>query len=99
MSVGPRLAAVALAFCWLAIVVPTIIGLPKQSWNGVLRDEQGKPLAEAAITLQGTTGNTAYHARSSPNGRFVFADLPATSYDVSVSAAGHTWKVAKPLIL
>jgi len=99
MSVGPRVAAVALAFCCLAIVVPTIFGLPKQSWNGVLRNEQGKPIAEAVITLHGTTGNTGYHALSSASGQFAFADLPADSYDLSVSVAGRTWKTPKPLIL
>ena len=99
MSVGPRVAAVALASCWLAIVVPTIFGLPKQSWNGVLRNEQGKPIAEAVITLHGTTGNTGYHALSSASGQFAFADLPADSYDLSVSVAGRTWKTPKPLIL
>jgi hypothetical protein len=87
--------------CFLALltVVATAAADHKISWNGTLRDSDGNGVAAAIIALHGRSRGRDYSAATSSNGQFVFAELPAGGYDLSVSAAGRTWRAAKPLII
>jgi hypothetical protein len=90
--------ALALSLALLVVIAP-MSALPKPSWNGVLRDAAGSPVAGAKITLHRFSGNGEYGVATSGTGQFSFSDLPAGSYEVSVTAAGKTWRAAKPLIV
>src|ERR1700730_2093310 len=98
MFVGPRSVVLALSFA-LLVVVATMSALPKPSWNSVLRDAAGSPVAGAKITLHRISGDGDYGVGTSGNGQFSFSGLVGGSYEVSVTAAGKTWRAAKPLII
>ncbi len=69
------------------------------SWDGVLRDDAGKAVAEAVIRLHSTSGSSDYTSKTSVKGRFAFADLAAGSYEVSVKVADREWKTATPVVV
>jgi Carboxypeptidase regulatory-like domain len=71
--------------------------VPNTTWNGVLRDSAGKPVAEAAIRLRLISGSTEYTARTSENGAFTFAEIAGGSYELTVMVADKSWKAASPL--
>jgi hypothetical protein len=98
MFVGPRRLALAFNFA-LLVVVATLSAVPKSSWNGVLRDAVGNPIAGAKVTLRGISGNRDYGVATTGNGHFSFVDLPGGSYEVSVAAGDKVWRAAKPLII
>src|ERR1700682_1877414 len=99
MSVGPRSSIPAVCLVVLLIVVPISNSLPTPSWNGVLRDSAGSPVRDARVTLHAISQNRDYTASTSVNGQFSFSGLVGGSYEVSVTAAGKTWRAAKPLII
>src|SRR5258705_9113562 len=69
------------------------------TWNGILRDAAGKPVADANISLHASAGNRTYEARTSANGAFVFAGVEAGTYTLAVESAGKTWTAAKPVVI
>src|SRR5882672_7003981 len=69
------------------------------TWNGVLRDAAGKPVADAKITLRAASGDRTYEARSTASGTFVFAGVEAGTYTLSAETAGKTWAAAKPIVI
>ncbi|HWN75672.1 MAG TPA: TonB-dependent receptor [Candidatus Udaeobacter sp.] len=69
------------------------------TWNGILRDAAGKPVADAKISLHVSAGNRTYEARTSANGAFVFAGVEAGTYTLAVESAGKTWTAAKPVVI
>src|SRR4029077_13862315 len=69
------------------------------SWNGMLRDDAGKAVGEATVTLRAPSGDRYYSATTSSDGRFVLAGIVAGDYRLSVEAAGKTWDVATPVTL
>ena len=95
LSVSTRLLVslviVALVFCPSSYSATT--------WNGILRDATGTPVADAKISLRAGTGNRTYEARTSANGAFVFAGLEAGTYSLEVESAGKTWTAAKPVVI
>jgi hypothetical protein len=64
--------------------------------SGIVMDMDGNAMAYASVTLVGA--NTKRVTKSSANGTFAFADLPAGSYDILVGSgdtgdfATHTYK-------
>jgi len=69
------------------------------TWNGVLRDAAGKPVADVKITLRAASGDRTYEARSTASGSFVFAGVEAGTYTLSAETAGKTWTAAKPIVI
>jgi len=69
------------------------------TWNGVLRDAAGKPVADAKITLRAASGDRTYEARSTASGTFVFAGVEAGTYTLAAEAAGKTWTAPKPIVI
>jgi len=69
------------------------------TWNGVLRDAAGKPVAEAKITLRASSGDRSYEARTTAGGTFVFAGVEAGTYTLAAEAAGKIWTAAKPIVI
>jgi hypothetical protein len=94
----PHLAVVICVIGFLA-AIPSAHSIPATSWHGVLRDSAGSPISNATVRLRATTGILEFTATSSANGEFSFAEIAAGSYEISVNAAGQTWKAANPLVL
>jgi carboxypeptidase family protein len=69
------------------------------TWNGVLRDAAGKPVADAKITLRGSSGDRTYEAQSSANGKFVFVGIEAGTYALAAEVAGKWWTASKPIVV
>src|SRR5882762_4609622 len=93
LSVSTRL----LVFLVLLTLIFAPCSFSATTWNGVLRDAVGKPVAGAKITLRGA-GNRTYEVRTSASGTFDFAGVEAGTYTLAVEAAGKTWTAAKPIV-
>jgi len=78
------------------LLIPAGNSSPAPSWAGVLRDKNGNPIADAIINLYAKSNDRSYTARSSTSGEFLFADLAAGSYQLSVTLAGKTYLSASP---
>jgi hypothetical protein len=65
----------------------------------VLRDSAGRPVPGAKVALHGISAIRDYDVTTTASGQFSFSELPAGSYDLSVVAAGKTWRNAKALIV
>src|SRR5713101_6194774 len=85
--------------CLVATLVAASINVAcsAASWNGVLRDDAGKPVAEATVRLRAISGDREYATRTSANGKFVFNAIVAGDYKLSIETAGKTWDVANPV--
>ena len=81
------------------ILILSARSLPAPAWNGVLRDASGNPVPGATVTLHATSVNVAYSAKTSERGEFVFADIAAGNYDLTVTTAGKTWKASTPVLI
>ena len=62
------------------------------SWNGIVRDGSGNAVAGATVTLRKKSDARTYSAASSFKGEFVFREIEAGDYEVSVSAGGAVVK-------
>ena len=69
------------------------------SWTGVLRDDAGKPVADATIKLNSTSGHHEYTEKTAAGGQFVFTDIAAGTYKVEATAEDKTWSLADFLIV
>ena len=76
---------------------PLAIAFSAASWSGVLRDDAGKPVAEATVRLRAISRDREYATRTSANGKFVFNAIVAGDYKLSIETAGKTWDVANPV--
>src|SRR5216683_5493209 len=95
LSVSTRL----LVFLGLLALFIAPCSFSATTWNGLLRDAAGKPVADAKITLRGGSGDQMYEARTTASGTFVFAGVAAGTYALAVEAAGKTWTATKPIVL
>jgi len=69
------------------------------SWNGVLSDSTGKPVAEAVVELHSASSGRDHIATTAANGKFAFAEIEFGSYDVSVKIADKEWKAGAPIVV
>ena len=67
------------------------------SWQGILRDPGGAPIAGAKVKLA-ADGKQA-EAVTAADGQFHLAPLPAGAYHLTVKASGHTVDYAQPIDL
>src|SRR5580700_4245977 len=81
------------------LAAPLSHALPAASWSGVLTDDAGKPVSQAIVKLHATSGGPDYSATTAADGKFVFAEIALGTYEVSVKAAGKTWKAATPMVV
>src|SRR5437879_4274479 len=95
LSVSTRL----LVFVVLLALFIAPCSFPATTWNGVLRDAAGKPVADAKITLQGNSGGRTYEARTTASGTFVFAGIEAGTYTLAAQVAGDTWTASKAIVI
>ena len=89
----------AVLFC---VVLPALLAPPSieaqtgASWSGVLDDSAGKTVGGARLELS-SAGRATYQTTTGPGGEFSFAGINPGSYDVTVVAAGKTWRSVTPL--
>jgi len=90
-----------LTFCLTVALfaVPVANALAGASWNGVLRDGNGKPVAGAVVRLHSISGGHDYTAATATDGKFAFAGIAADSYEVSVRIADKERKAAAPFVV
>jgi hypothetical protein len=68
------------------------------TWNGVVRDADGKAVTGAAIELHAGGGaNAEYRGTSAVNGEFAIPAIRPGKYEVAVHAMGKTWRAAGAL--
>src|SRR5579863_887935 len=72
--------------------------LAAASWSGVLTDESGKPISGAVVHLHSTLGRD-FTATTEANGQFIFAELAAGSYEISVAVTNQTWNAATAIVV
>jgi Carboxypeptidase regulatory-like domain len=94
---GESLRFLCLAVVLMAAAVAGAFALA--SWHGVLRDDTGKPVGAATITLSSATGDRHYRARTSDSGEFVLGEMAAGDYQLAVENGGKTWSSAKLVVL
>lgn len=75
--------AVAIAIGFVAVFATTT-ALATEVRGHLQQENSGQPIANAKVSLDGTS----YTATADKDGNFVFADVPAGSYTVSVSQSG-----------
>jgi hypothetical protein len=89
---------VLVAFIAAGALAPAA-GPATASWQGVLRDQSGKPVSDAVIQLHSTIIGRDYNASTSASGEFRFAEILAESYTVSIHHGRQTWHVVDVLSL
>src|SRR5277367_483929 len=66
-------------------------GLKAQQVNGLVRDDQGKPLANASIALKKTKDSSVVKLSiSTATGQYQFSSIDPGSYFISISHVGYT---------
>ncbi len=80
-------------FCSLFFVAfVTAQAFAVTSWDGVLRDSGGKPVAGAVVKLHSPSGQLDYTSDTSPKGVFSFNHIAAGNYELSATKGGRTWQ-------
>jgi hypothetical protein len=88
-----RLFAVSL-LTWILLLLPGGLFAASAHWTGVLNDAGGRPVDNAMVRLRSVNGNPAYAVNTSAAGHFVFSEIAAGDYEVSVTASHRIWKSA-----
>src|SRR5579859_8084837 len=94
MALGNRIST----WCLVALVLTASAASAASgaSWNGVLVDSSGKPVAEAVVKLHPTGSGRDYTATSAANGKFALGDIAAGLYELSATASGKEWRASRP---
>src|SRR5579864_4064209 len=66
------------------------------TWQGVLSDDAGKPVAGAIVKLHSGDAQD-YTAKTARDGKYGFAGIAAGRYEVSVRIADKEWKAGAAL--
>ena len=81
-----------------AVVQLALAGNQKlATWKGTLSESNGKGIAGAEVELREVRSGRRLHSPTDPRGGFVFNDLPAGEYSVSVHSKGRTLNAAEPV--
>ena len=88
VSISRRLAFAALL---LAIAVPIAAAARAQNTTtGTVTDPSGRPLGDAVVRLQSTSGELSFDTRTDANGHFQLPDAPGGDYLLSVRSPGFS---------
>ncbi len=80
-----------------AVLALGAAALAATSWNGVLTDHGGKPVAGATVKLH-SMGHD-FTSTTAADGKFSFPAIDSGSYELSVSAASREWKAVAPFVI
>src|ERR1700736_6715939 len=81
------------------LISPVVAAASGTSWNGRLIDDTVKRLTEAVVKLPSAIAGHDYTATTAANGKFVFTEIAAGSYEVSVTVADRVVRSAAPVII
>ncbi len=98
MSNSPRSGFRALFLSAILLASLTVSAASGASWNGVLLDSSGKPVAKAVVKLHPTAGGLDYTATSEATGKFAFGEIAVGTYELSATTSGKEWKATLPLL-
>jgi hypothetical protein len=90
MSSKRSLFVIAL-LCCISLLVPSALFSQSSSTGtvaGTVTDPSGAAVAAAMVTLTDKSTNIPRTASTNENGRYIFVDVPAGTYDVTVSKQG-----------
>lgn len=82
---------------WWALAVATAGQVISASWQGIVRDANGKALAGALIELREIASGRTQTTRTDEAGAFRFTELPAGDYAVQIHWQGKTAKAREPI--
>src|SRR3974390_1166002 len=97
MSVVPSGIPRSMCLLVLLLLVSARFSYPATTWNGVLRDAEGKPVAGATITLLAEGSDRKYEATTAADGTFSVANVEAGSYTLTAETAANTWTAAEAI--
>jgi len=85
----------------LAILTATYVAgaNSNSTWNGLVRDAEGKPVGRAIVALHSNSARQDYIATSTPKGRFAFGAIEAGSYELAVKIHSKEWKGEAPFVV
>src|SRR5215475_12553984 len=98
MVAGPR--GSRFLFLFLSVVLTAFaqgLHAAPASWHGVLRDADGRPVANALIELHANSGNHDYTTSSSATGDFAFGAVAEGTYTLRVTVGAKKWNAADPI--
>ena len=82
---------VAIAVVLVAIALPIAAAARAQNApGGTVSDPSGRPLADAAVRFAALAGEPVFDTRTDANGNFLFQDIPAGEYLLSVRSPGFS---------
>jgi len=79
-----RIRVLSLFLICALFVIRSAAGTGGASWNGILTDGEGTPIAGAVATLHASSDNRLYTATAAADGKFAFPDIAVDTYEVSV---------------
>jgi hypothetical protein len=74
-------------------------GFALTSWNGVLKDKAGTPVAGVVISLHAPSGRLDYTSTTSRSGAFSFDRIRAGEYQLSAKKDNSIWLSPKLLVI
>src|SRR5580692_1256245 len=89
MRAGPRRFGFFL-FLFFIIAGARVQAAPG-SWRGVLRDGDGRPVANASVELHAASGGHDYSAKTSATGDFSFGEIAEGTYTLRVTVGAKSW--------
>ena len=95
----PALLVLAVLAVLLALAAPVAAQRTNASIRGTVTDTGGAAVADAEVSLVGPATGYARATTTDKGGVFVFGDVPAGLYDITVSHAGFTSAVVQGLQL
>ena len=68
-------------------------------WTGVTTTDAGSPVSNATVALHSNSERPEYHAATTTNGTFTFAEIKPGSYRISVEVKGKVWTAPEPFVV
>jgi len=82
---------------WWATFTSVIAQTTPASWQGIVRDPGGKPMAGVRVELHESVSGRTFAAKTGELGEFLFADLPTGEYTVQIRWQGKTTRARELL--
>jgi hypothetical protein len=79
-----------LFFVYLLLALTPVYAATGGSITGMVADQSGAVIPNAALELVNAAQQTKYHAKSDGSGLFTFPNLPVGHYDLTVNAPGFS---------
>lgn len=74
-------------------------GQSSASWEGIVRDSAGKPVAGAVVRVRSSAAGREYTSTTGPRGVFDFTQVATGTYQVSIRSAGREFRGTSSVVL